>query len=360
MELLEDGDAADIVQLFSGIVDQSGAGIYLIQDGVMQYVNRSFATFFGTTPDRLMGRGLADVAPPQQRETLVAQYEKRIAAEGPDDHFVVRTNLRSLGRRTIELHGTRVDYRQRPAVVGIGIDVTAREEAHAELVESRAQLRQLMSVVEAIQDKERGRIALELHDVIGGMLTALKFDLARLRMRIENTRDREMAGDEATCLLRLTGEITDLAQETIEAVRRLSDELRPSMLDHLGFHASIQDLAARFTARFRVDTTVDLPDERSELGPEAELEMLRIVQEALTNVARHAEASHVRVTLSQDQGTVRLEVADDGRGLPEAGTATTGLGLVGIRERARRVGGTVSIGNGPTGGVVIQVTAAVR
>ncbi|WP_158511366.1 PAS domain-containing sensor histidine kinase [Pseudonocardia dioxanivorans] len=353
MAVLEDGDAADIVQLFNGIVDQSGAGIYLIQDGVMQYVNRSFAAFFGTTPDRLMRRRLADVAPPQQRETLVAQYEKRIAAEGPVDHFVVRPHVRGLGHRTIELHGSQVDYRGRPAVVGIGIDVTEREQAHADLLESRAQLRQLVSMVEAIQDEERGRIALELHDVIGGMLTAVKFDLTRLRTRIENSGG--MVADEANCLLRLTGEVTDATQETIEAVRRLSDELRPHMLDHLGFHASIQDLATRFTARYRVETTVDLPGEPFELAPEVELELFRIVQEALTNVARHAEASHVRITLARDEDSIRLEAADDGRGFPEEGPAPTGLGLVGIRERARRVNGEVTIGNAPTGGLTIQV-----
>lgn len=320
----------------------------------MRYVNQRFAEFFGTTPERFMGRRLADVAPPLQRESLVSQYERRIRGEDMP-YFTIRTKIRDKGMRLIELHGNRVEYRGRPAVVGIAIDITEREEANAELIESRAQLRELMSTIETIQDAERTRIALELHDDIGGLLTALKFDVARIRRRLERLRGASSA-ESIEELLELSGGVNDIAQEAIASVRRISEELRPSAIAEVGLYAAIRDHVDRFSGRFGIGVELELPAEASAAEPTVELDLYRMIQEALTNVARHASADSVAVELRRDDAdTLVLSIEDDGRGYPSTGNAGHGLGLVGLRERARRLGGRVDIGNGTGGGARIEV-----
>ncbi|WP_346006798.1 PAS domain-containing sensor histidine kinase [Janibacter terrae] len=350
MDELIGGDA-DVAHLFHGVVGQSGAGIYLVQDGMMVYTNPSFAAFFGTTPDRFIGRSLADVAPRQQRESLVAQFERRIAGTEPDDHFVIRTDLPGLGDRTIELHGTRIEYRGRPAVVGVGLDVTDRVRAHADLVESRAQLRQLMVAIETIQDEERNRMSLELHDVIGGMLTALKFDIARMRKRIQ----REAGAVDEAGLVAMTEELSHRTQEAIDVVRRLSDELRPALLEHLGLVASVEDEVRRFASRFDIDAEVTVPDEGLALDGEVELAAFRIVQEALTNVARHAQANRVTVAIAREPDGLRITVQDNGTGIDRASVPEGRIGLIGMGERARRIGASVTVEPVAGGGTLVDL-----
>ncbi|MCW4355931.1 PAS domain-containing sensor histidine kinase [Hoyosella sp. YIM 151337] len=346
--------SSNAAHLFHGIVDQNAAGIYLAQGGVLRYVNRQFARFFGTTPERLEGRSVADVAPPKQRARLVAHYENRIEG-APLPHFLIQAEIRDQGLRQIELHGNRVVYRGEPAVVGIALDVTEREDSHAELVESRSQLRALMSRLENAQDAERTQIALELHDNLGGLLTALKFDTARMRRRLERLRSDPVTPAAIDELLQLNSDITGTAQESIAAVRRLSEQLRPSSLAELGFYGALRDYAAKFETRYGIAVSIAFPHDASCAAPAAELDAFRMLQEGLTNVARHAEATQVTVVLSREKDALVFSIADNGRGYPPENHRRSGLGLVGVRERARRLGGRVDFGNGPAGGARIVV-----
>ncbi|WP_241032095.1 PAS domain-containing sensor histidine kinase [Rhodococcus pseudokoreensis] len=354
---MQEFDSPNILQLFNGIVEQSVAGIYLLQDGVLQYVNNKFADLFDTKPDRMMGRSLVDLAPPDQKESLVAQYERRIEGTDPESHFIIRAALRKSGVRLIEIHGKRVEYRGQPAVVGVGIDVTDRERAHVELVRSRTQLQALMSEIETIQETERARIAMELHDDVGGILTALKFDVARLKRRIERLSGQSGQVVDTSDLLDLTLSVSELAQEAIDSARRISDELRPTALEHLGLFAAIRDYIDRFRIRFNIDCSLILPHSESAASSAVELDLFRIIQEALTNVARHADATKVRVSIAREGDRLDIAIEDNGRGLPVGDARNTGSGLIGIRERAHRVGAEFTIDNVETGGVRIELHA---
>jgi PAS domain S-box-containing protein len=190
------------------------------------------------------------------------------------------------------------------------------------------QMRALHARIESIREDERTGIAREIHDELGQALTALKMDIAWVARRLADTDDvraklSEMAGT---------------ADEIIQTVRRISAELRPGVLDDLGIEAAIEWQAEEFTRRTGVRCEV-----RSQLGSlrlERHLAtaVFRIFQEALTNVTRHASASHVEVVLRAEGGQLELEVSDDGIGLPESARSTS-LGLLGMRERARLLGG---------------------
>ncbi|WP_158716243.1 PAS domain-containing sensor histidine kinase [Blastococcus sp. Marseille-P5729] len=334
---ISDGDAEGLARLFHGIVEQSVAGIYLIQDGVLSYVNATYAELFGTVPERLVGRPLAEVAPLEQRESLLAQYDRRISGSDPHSRFQIRTKVRG-SERIIEIHGSRVEYDGRPAVVGMGVDVTIREQA-------TERLRALNEVVETIQDRERQRIAMELHDDLGGTLPAIKFDLSRLaRIASADERGTELAG--------LAADTVALVQQAIDATRRISNDLSPTGLIHLGLAEALRELGRAHEARYGVPVTVRIGEVPDALDDTMTRDLFRMTQELLTNVARHAAATRVRVQLDRDGQQLRLRVSDDGRGLPDE--PGEGFGLFGIAERARRNGGTFETSPAPGGGLLAE------
>ncbi len=206
------------------------------------------------------------------------------------------------------------------------------------------QLRALSERIEAIREDERTGIAREIHDELGQSLTVLKMDIAWIVRRLEAQPPVHAKLDEMS---RTTDEI-------ISAVRRISAELRPGILDDLGLAAAIEwqseEFAARTGIRCEVHTSVD--DTRIDRG--LATAVFRIFQEALTNVARHADASRIVVTLRIARATLHLEVGDDGVGMPEVALGRPSLGLLGMRERARRLGGDCSVRpREPCGTVVV-------
>ena len=205
--------------------------------------------------------------------------------------------------------------------------VLSREQR---MLESRnQQLEQLTSLLLTAQEDERRRISRELHDEAGQILTAVKIDL-------------DLAG---------RTESAELVGRAIAQMRNLSNLLRPPVID-LGLLPAIRSLADDFAARTRVQTTLELPDALPGIGQERQVTIYRIVQEALTNVTRHAHASRVHIQLDDDNDHIALSVEDDGRG-PE-GELRPHLGLLGMRERVSAVGGTLAVGPGRERGFRIE------
>jgi two-component system sensor histidine kinase UhpB len=185
------------------------------------------------------------------------------------------------------------------------------------------------------QEATARRFSHELHDELGGSLTAIKTNLTN------------------------AGPVEDslkLIDDAIDNVRTLSQLLRPTILDDFGLDAGIRWLTERFSERTHIDV-----DYRSHfdgrLADETETHLFRIVQEALTNVARHANASRITIFLRTESGKIRLTLSDNGRGLTAASPDHTGMGLTGMKARARSAGGDCAISSTPGGGVTIDVTA---
>jgi signal transduction histidine kinase len=204
--------------------------------------------------------------------------------------------------------------------------------------------------IEAIREDERTGIAREIHDELGQALTALKMDIAWVARRI----------DAGSIVAPKLDEMSRATDEVIGAVRRISAELRPGILDDLGLRAAIEWQAEEFARRTGVPCAVraEVGDLRLDRG--LATTVFRIFQEALTNVARHASATRVEVSLGLERGNLRLEVADDGVGVPAGGPRIGALGLLGMRERARRAGGDCLVTRGPQGGTRVIVTVPLR
>lgn len=349
---------------FKGIVEQSIAGIYILQDGRFQYVNDTFARMCGLRREKLMGARLCDVANPQQAAALMAQYERSIQGETQRTRFVIhRTSARRPG--SFEIHGTPVTFHGRPAIVGVGIDITEQETQRQELLVASSRLQELVANANSVRENERHRVARELHDVIGGMLTAIKFDLSRLSWGIQKLVAQ--AGDQraapetpnqvAANLHATVEQLMQLTQETVEAVRNISDGLRPGALDHLGLPDTLQHSLDEFQSRYGIRTALHKLDDCRPLPRDTEVVIYRIFQESLTNVARHSKATEVSVTLSMTPHELSLQIADNGLGFGSNPTPGRGhLGLLGMQERARELAGRIEYGTGPKSGACIRLT----
>lgn len=204
-------------------------------------------------------------------------------------------------------------------------DRLTRDQAR-QLEQSVEDLRSLSARMRAVREEERTRISHEIHDELGQRLTALKFEVVRL----DNCRGENS----------IAGQIDEL----IRAVRVISWELRPSVLDSLGLVAAIEWQAQDFARRLGVQCSVDLPEEAIAVAPEIATDLFRICQELLTNVSRHAQASRVDIILETTDEAIHLEVKDNGRGMQVRDQSRPALGLLGIRERLERWGGSIDIG----------------
>jgi len=225
--------------------------------------------------------------------------------------------------------------------------VAAHMRAEEELKSSREQLRNLSAGLQSLLEEERARISREIHDELGQSLTALKFDLSSVGSRM---------GPDQTVLVEKTKSMMKLVDSTINTVRKISRDLRPGLLDDLGLAAAIAWQAKEFRLRTEIPCKITIAPENMTVDPERSTAIFRILQEALTNIVRHAGATNVEVALEDINGMLHLEVKDDGRGITkEQISGSKSLGLIGIRERVLRLRGKILIYGSPNAGTVVWV-----
>jgi len=218
---------------------------------------------------------------------------------------------------------------------GVMLDVTANKQASLDITRSRDQLRELSTFLQSAREEEKAAIARDIHDELGGTLTALKMDAFWL--------EQKLAGIEPS-LRAKAADMTALLDSAVRTVRRISSELRPTVLDDLGFPAALEWLAHELQARTGAPCRVNMPSIEPEMSPSQALALFRIAQESLTNIARHAHASEVGITFGVQDDVLRLEIRDNGIGIAaDRIVEPTSRGIRGMYERARLLGGDISI-----------------
>jgi PAS domain S-box-containing protein len=217
------------------------------------------------------------------------------------------------------------------------------------------QLRELWAHMEGVREEERTGMAREIHDELGQALTAVKMDLAWVirRANAEGSLGRELLAEKLGAISRMTDGI-------IDTVRRISADLRPGVLDDLGLVAAIEWQAQEFERRSGITCVVRTSGGDVKFDRALSTAVFRIYQEALTNVVRHAEAKHVDIAFDCSSGRVRLSVQDDGKGIEaEAVKSPSSLGLLGIRERIRRLNGSLTVSGEPGNGTLLVIEVPV-
>lgn len=320
------------------------------QDHRIAYMNRAEA---GVEPHQAVGLPV-DVFLPEEFAGAVREQLEHIFRSGETASYeTVAHNLQGVARWYSCRGGPVLRDGRVAQVIVIATDITDRKRTEAELSRSRTQLRGLSARLQSAQEEERLRLARELHDELGQLLTALQLDLSWLHKRLPDE------------LLTRAEAMATLLDTTIREVRRISAQLRPPLLDDLGLAAALDWLSQEMCGRGGLSYSLDARIDESRLVPECAVSLFRIGQEALTNVLRHSEADEVRVRLVEEDGALVLEVSDNGRGLSENGERESpAMGLLGIEERAQLWGGQVQIegaaGKGTTLRVRIPLSQAVR
>jgi len=217
----------------------------------------------------------------------------------------------------------------------------------AELAASESQLRELSIFLQKVREEDRAHFARELHDELGQNLTAMRIDLNALALAL---------GDADASVRCKLNTIDQMINSTVDATRRICEDLRPGMLDDLGLEAALSSYAKRFASQFGVECDLSMDREDYGLDERLSTAIFRIVQESLTNIARHAHASHAMVSLEDRDDELLLTIADDGCGLVGGATdERKHFGILGMRERVNMLGGRISIDSAPGRGTHIEV-----
>ena len=330
------------------VITHNQAGVPVIID-----CNEQFSTTLGLAKTEVMGRPLADFLAPASRQDLFVDSFR--GARGVEIQQVERQLVRCDGtiiaaqvligpERTVQgqVVGTRITM----------VDITQRKLMEARLRETSEQLRSLAEHIQSGRETERAHIAREIHDELGQMLTALKFDVEWLAKRLP-------AAEPALLIKAAT--MSELIGATIQSVQRISAELRPSILDNLGLVAALQWQIKEFQERteIRCCFTTNL-DEDFALDPGLATVLFRIFQEALTNVARHAQATAITAALTCQDSCLQMAVVDDGVGISEKHlTDVNSLGLIGMRERLYPWQGQLTIQRAPGRGTAVEIRVPV-
>jgi two-component system, NarL family, sensor histidine kinase UhpB len=315
------------------------------------FANRACAALFGASErEALIGRSIYELLAPESC--------------GAVRQMVTQALHGAASASTIHERIARLDGQQRDVVIAIAslpdhghtvmqmviTDISEREHENRELERSRRRLRSLSASMVHAREDERRRIARELHDELGQRLTALKMELASLK------------GDApGSAPARRIDAMLEMVDDTVATVRRIATELRPLMLDDLGLNAAIGWLADSWSRRMGVAVTLHLGAAEPAIDDAGSIALYRMVQEALTNIARHARATKVCIEVQHSGSDLLLTVLDNGVGFDEASMFREGShGLMGIRERALMLGGELMIGNSPSGGGRVTVRLPLR
>jgi len=229
---------------------------------------------------------------------------------------------------------------------GIMSNITESKLEQLEVRASRARLAELTAHIEKVKEQERERIAREIHDDLGGNLTAIKMALTMLAARLPE-------GDEH--LQQKAAYVDSLVDRTIDAVHRITLDLRPSVLD-FGLPAALEWQVKEFSTQAGIACRFQSNVKDLDLAPDQAAALFRIAQEALTNIAKHARARSVSVRLQRARGQLSLKITDDGKGIaPTDRSKTDSFGLRGMAERAAALGGTLTLSHAPGGGTVVAI-----
>lgn len=255
---------------------------------------------------------------------------------------------RTLGLRQYDVVAAQLtDPDGTPSMLSVLRDVTERNRFEQELRRSRERMRELAAHLESAREQERAGIARELHDELGQMLTALKMDLSWVSRH---------DGQAPAHVHEKVSAMIAMVDTTIRTVQRISSELRPGILDDLGLAAALEWLARTFEEKSGIPCDIEL-DESVALGAGASTALFRICQESLTNVLRHSGATRASVTLARRGSSISLSVGDNGCGVTAEETESAmSFGFIGMRERARGIGGQLAVTGSPGNGTTVEAT----
>lgn len=339
---------------FRALIERSSDAIALFDpDGAILYASPSTPHVVGFTPEELRQFKAFDLAHPDDKARLEKHMSQLV--KDPGGSVTIEGRVRHKDGSWRWLEGTLRNLLEEEsvgAIVNNYRDITERKQAEEQLRRTTEELRALSESILSAREQEGTRIAREIHDELGSALTSLKWDLEGIDKAISTARDQS----QLLPVRKRIEEMSRLMDTTINVVRRIASELRPSVLDDLGLGEALEWQAQQFQERTGIICKCDSSLQDVHLSEEQATAVFRIFQEALTNILRHAQATLVRFVMQEDVEEFRLTITDNGRGITnEEKFGQRSLGLLGMRERAYLIGGTVEISGSKGKGTVVTV-----
>ena len=341
---------------YHSIFENAVDGIFqTTADGKYVAVNPALARIYGyDSPDDMI-KTITDIASqlyvdPGRRDVFLSLMQAQEEVTGfeslvyrKDGSFIwISESARTLRDQA----GVVVGYE------GTVEDITERKRAERQLRATLDQVRTLSGRLSTLQEKERTRIARELHDELGVRLTCLKIDLSRMMSVVGNRVRADLRAKLNDGVRSMVGQV----DSTIAAVQRLVTQLRPALLDDLGLVAALEWQSQDFQKRTGISCTCVTSADDIAMEPERATAVFRICQEALTNTARHAQATTVMITVTSQPDALQMTVTDNGVGIPDTKASDPqSLGLLGMQERAAQCGGTLTIEGDPEKGTTVTL-----
>lgn len=333
-------------QRLRSVFERAPVAIWITEMDRVVFANSACARLVGLKePGQLVGRSIFELLLPGSHDLVRKKLQCLEQAEGVSV-LVGSLQRADGGVLEVEMVVAVLPDHEHSFVQMVINDITQRTREKQNLLKSRRTLRELSASLVAAREEERRRIARELHDELGQRLTALKLEM------ISCQRDHPNLGVGERAQLML-----DMLDETVASARRISMDLRPLMLDDLGLAEAIDWLVKEFKRRTGIEVDTLVGEGVRELSPHLATTIYRIVQEALTNITRHAHATRVWVAMQRSGEELELAIRDNGVGFPNGRRSRNpgSFGLLGIRERVLMLGGQISVGNAPEGGALLVV-----
>lgn len=327
----------------------SDAILSVAEDTSILLANPAAAQMFNTSVNAMQGSRLSRFiqAPGPVADTPLDYFPAGGGRAGRRATDYAVTGIRASGQLfPVEGSISSVEHEGRPVFTVILRDVSERHLVQQKLARSHDQLRQLSSALQSIREEERTHIARELHDDLGQLLASLRMDLTLL-VRVDHLPEAS---------LHLIGGMENNLLTAITSLRRIATNLRPRALDEGGLFFALQGLRDEFVERYGIACVLLADEAELRLDDAASTAVFRIVQEALTNIARHAEAGNVALNLYRSDGELLVTIKDDGRGIrAEDMEKAQSLGLVGMRERVWAMHGEITIASDEPPGTRIDI-----
>ena len=313
--------------------------------------NPAAEAMFGYKAEEILGQPLSTLMPNRFRGRHDVHVGGFMSSPAKSHTMSMKPQLTIMGKRRdgtefpIDSTISKTTIGNTQQLTAVLRDATERRRAEAALQENNQQLRDLSASLEKVREEERTRISRELHDDLGQQLTGLKLDMSWLANRLKEGRE---ADPEKVAAMRRS------LDAAVTSVRRISTELRPLVLDDLGFIDALKWHAADLAKRSGLQIDLNFSELEIHLGDGVATALFRIVQESLNNIVKHANAHNVLIQLSSDDHELNLTIRDDGQGLSDD-TSSGGLGLISMRERALAFGGVFSVASNHDRGVTVRV-----
>ncbi len=318
---------------YSVLVERMQQGAAIISgQGAVIYCNPALEQLIGVARGELIGLTLDQFLNQSDRDLF--QNLWRDTQAGPQEaEMCVR---RADGTEIPASFAFRLLTRDKSSIGILITDLTTRK-----------QQAELTSRIQQMQDDERRRIARELHDSVGQLLAAISMNIARIK---------DEAGKLSPPVARLISDNEAMVNQISDEIRTISHLLHPPLLDEVGLPSALRWYTDGFSQRSNIQTTLDIPEQFDRLSPDMEIAIFRAIQECLTNIHRHSGSPSCSIKIIQDDDKLRIEVKDLGRGIPESKqtslASSGGVGLRGMQERIRQLGGTFEILTSPKGTLI--------